>query len=208
MLRDLLKARSVKGKEWAAEFVQHIQKSGLTIAEVDEQLMTGWFANAIEVAKTVTSERRQRLLDKANEMLKVQEQSYDYDQYMHGLYNGMEFVLCLIEDRDPQFKSAPAVWGADKPYAPVIGVDVASGPDQSSVAMVSIERKVNCPGDCNFGMPCQTCGSNGKARIQVSAVCGMCADFGPQGCTTSVHERKHGHANTPACEEFRYKVKE
>ena len=101
MLRDLLKARSVKGKEWAAEFVQHIQKSGLTIAEVDEQLMTGWFANAIEVAKTVTSARRQTLVDKANEMLKVQEQSYDYDQYMHGLYNGMEFVLCLIEDRDP-----------------------------------------------------------------------------------------------------------
>ena len=50
MLRDLLKARSVKGKEWAAEFVQHIQKSGLTITEVDEQLMTGWFANAIERA--------------------------------------------------------------------------------------------------------------------------------------------------------------
>ena len=162
MLRDLLKARSVKGKEWAAEFVQHIQKSGLTIAEVDEKLMTGWFANAIEVAKTVTSERRQRLLDKANEMLKVQEQSYDYDQYMHGLYNGMEFVLCLIEDRDPQFKSAPAVWGADKPYTPVVGVDVASEPDQSSIAMISMERKVDCPGDCNLGIPCQTCGSNGQ----------------------------------------------
>lgn len=168
MLRDLLKARSVKGKEWAAEFVQHIQKSGLTIAEVDEQLMTGWFANAIEVAKTVTSARRQTLLDKANEMLKVQEQSYDYDQYMHGLYNGMEFVLCLIEDREPQFKSAPAVWGADKPYTPIVGVDVASGSDKVGMAVISMERKVDCPGDCNLGMPCQTCGSNGQYIGRVS----------------------------------------
>ena len=162
MLRDLLKARSVKGKEWAAEFVQHIQKSGLTIAEVDEKLMTGWFANAIEIAKTATNVKRQKLLDKANEMLKVQEQSYDYDQYMHGLYNGMEFVLCLIEDRDPQFKLAPAVWGADKPYAPIVGVDVASRPDQSSVAMISMERGVDCPGDCNMGRPCLICGSTGQ----------------------------------------------
>jgi len=155
MLRDLLKARSVKGKEWAAEFVQHIQKSGLTIAEVDEQLMTSWFANAIEVAKTVTSARRQTLLDKANEMLKVQEQSYDYDQYMHGLYNGMEFVLCLIEDRDPQFKSAPKVWGVDKLKEPV--------------GWVPLEEMTDCPGECNLGIPCQCCGSNGQyiGRVRI-----------------------------------------
>lgn len=162
MVRELLKTGSTSGKEWAQAFMQTKEQMGWSLENIDEGLMIGWFANAIEVAKTATNARRQKLLDKANEMLKVQEQSYDYDQYMHGLYNGMEFVLCLIEDRDPQFKSAPAVWGADKPYTPVVGVDVASGPDKVGMAVISLERKVDCPGDCNLGIPCQTCGSNGQ----------------------------------------------
>jgi hypothetical protein len=155
MLRELLKSRSVRGKEWAAEFVRHVQSHGLAIEDINEELMVGWFANAIEVAKTATSARRQKLLDKANEMLKVQEQSYDYDQYMHGLYNGMEFVLCLVEDREAAFKSAPKVWGVDKPKEPI--------------GWTPLEKMADCPGDCNLGIPCQCCGSNGQyiGRVRI-----------------------------------------
>ena len=45
----------------------------------------------------------------AREMLAVQgaNGNWDYDEYMHGLYNGMEFVLSLIEGREPEFRKAP-----------------------------------------------------------------------------------------------------
>lgn len=57
----------------------------------------------------------------------------------------------------------------------------------------------------NFGTQCQACGSNGQyiGKVQVLKTCGQCLDFGPIGCTTSVYERKHGNANTPACDEFK-----
>jgi hypothetical protein len=49
-----------------------------------------------------------RLAD-ANEMLAVQgcEGNWNVDDYMHGMYNGMEYVLALIEDREPAFRKAP-----------------------------------------------------------------------------------------------------
>ena len=52
-------------------------------------------------------------LKEAKEMLKVQKDSYDYDEYMHGMYNGMEFVLCLMEDREPEYMEAPEKWTRD-----------------------------------------------------------------------------------------------
>lgn len=66
---------------------------------------------------------------------------------------------------------------------------------------------VQCPGDCNLGIPCQACGSNGQyiGEVMVLKTCGQCADFGPAGCTTSKHEQKFGNANTPACDEFKGK---
>jgi len=43
------------------------------------------------------------------EMLTLQGENgnWDCDEYMHGLYNGMEFMLSLIEGREPQFREAP-----------------------------------------------------------------------------------------------------
>ena len=80
----------------------------------------------------------------------------------------------------------------------------------SSLYLQAVYEEIDCPGDCNMGRPCLICGSTGqyigRVNVRTPKVCGMCADFGPHGCTTSVHERKHGHANTPACEEFKPKV--
>lgn len=66
-------------------------------------------------------------------------------------------------------------------------------------------QQEDCLGNCNFGIPCQACGSNGQyvGEVMVLKTCGQCADFGPIGCTTSKHEQKFGNANTPACEEFK-----
>jgi hypothetical protein len=39
--------------------------------------------------------------------------NWNYDPYMQGLYNGIEFALSLLEVREPQFKDAPATWLGD-----------------------------------------------------------------------------------------------
>jgi hypothetical protein len=48
-----------------------------------------------------------RLAD-ANEMLAIQgsDGNWNVDDYMHGMYNGMEYVLALMEDREPTFREA------------------------------------------------------------------------------------------------------
>ena len=41
--------------------------------------------------------------------------NWNADPYMHGMYNGMELALALLEDREPVFKAAPEVWLVDLP---------------------------------------------------------------------------------------------
>ena len=43
------------------------------------------------------------------EVVRIQGMSgnWDYDEYMHGMYNGMEFMLSIIESRQPSFRNAP-----------------------------------------------------------------------------------------------------
>jgi hypothetical protein len=60
--------------------------------------------------------QRQPLTDESTkimrEMLEVQGQhgNWNYDSYMHGLYNGMEYMVALAEKREPQFRDAPNEW--------------------------------------------------------------------------------------------------
>ena len=46
---------------------------------------------------------------KVQEALNIQgeEGNWNYSEYMHGLYNGMEFCMAIIENRTPEPKSAP-----------------------------------------------------------------------------------------------------
>ena len=48
----------------------------------------------------------EEFLKQANELLKVQGQkgNCDYDHYMRGLYNGMEMIIALAENREPLYK--------------------------------------------------------------------------------------------------------
>lgn len=41
----------------------------------------------------------------SKEMLDIQGQkgNYDYDEYMLGLYNGMEYIISLFETREPKY---------------------------------------------------------------------------------------------------------
>lgn len=50
-------------------------------------------------------------------MLEVQgrDGTWNYDPYMLGLYNGMEYSLALMEDREPIFRDAPDKFLRDHP---------------------------------------------------------------------------------------------
>lgn len=56
-----------------------------------------------------------KLIESVRQMLDVQGShgNWNMDPYMHGLYNGIEFALALMEQREPQFRSAPEKWLAD-----------------------------------------------------------------------------------------------
>jgi hypothetical protein len=36
--------------------------------------------------------------------------NWNYDPYMHGMYNGMELALATIENREPEYREAPEQW--------------------------------------------------------------------------------------------------
>lgn len=40
--------------------------------------------------------------------------TWNYDSYMQGMYNGIEFALSVLEERSPNFRSAPKKWKCDK----------------------------------------------------------------------------------------------
>ena len=43
--------------------------------------------------------------------------NWNYDPYMHGLYNGLELALSIAEGREPDFREAPTDgWLQDKPH--------------------------------------------------------------------------------------------
>jgi hypothetical protein len=37
----------------------------------------------------------------------------NYDEYMHGMYNGMELMLAIVENREPVYKEKPKQWLKD-----------------------------------------------------------------------------------------------
>ena len=39
---------------------------------------------------------------------------WNYDPYFHGMYNGMELMLSILEKREPVFREAPKKWLSEK----------------------------------------------------------------------------------------------
>ena len=62
------------------------------------------------------------------ELVKVQGMNgtWNYDPYMQGMFNGMELMLAVLEDREPQFRSAPPRWLCEAPSADKLADDQAN----------------------------------------------------------------------------------
>lgn len=51
-------------------------------------------------------------LETLRELTEIQGQhgNWNYDPYMHGMYNGMELALATMEGRAPEYKPPPKEW--------------------------------------------------------------------------------------------------
>ena len=65
-------------------------------------------------------------LECMREMLRIQgnDGNWNCDSYMHGMYNGMEYMMSILEDREPIYRVRPDVWLCDLPKDKVIGDSV------------------------------------------------------------------------------------
>ena len=63
-------------------------------------------------------EQEQEPLVQMKEMLEVQgrDGTWNYDPYSQGMYNGMEVMLAVLEDREPVFRGAPEKWLSKKEW--------------------------------------------------------------------------------------------
>ena len=70
-----------------------------------------WLKHCMSVDPSIEYNHYKKAHQKIKDMLYQQGQkgNYDYDEYMRGLYNGIELALCCIEDREPTLKSYPHV---------------------------------------------------------------------------------------------------
>lgn len=109
-------------------------------------------------------------LEKLRDIHKIQghENNWSYDDYMRGLYNGLELALATFENRAPEYKEAEKqreqepvgyVWDKDKKYCYVIDTDIqfphgtklyTTPPDQSNSIEV-LTRDYNFMKDLAIG---------------------------------------------------------
>lgn len=60
--------------------------------------------------------KQKEKIETMKEMMKIQgaDGNWNYDEYMHGMYNGMEFMLSIVEGREPVYKDKPNQWKKDE----------------------------------------------------------------------------------------------
>jgi len=87
--------------------------------------------NAFEFLRAKLSEPE--AVAKMQEMLEVQgsDGNWNYDPYMHGMYNGMEYMLSMVESREPVFREAPKKWLSKREWVGLTDEEMAAAWSQS-----------------------------------------------------------------------------
>lgn len=72
----------------------------------------GWGSGSLGPNDYQDPEVMRERLEWMRDVLKIQGRTgnWDYDRYMHGMYNGMELMQALIEGREPDYRDAPEEW--------------------------------------------------------------------------------------------------
>lgn len=93
------------------ELKKQLHEASLTIQEMTEQdIECPSNCEKLRQLKKQLEEWKHHLKC-SKEMLDIQGQkgNYDYDEYMLGLYNGMEYIIALFETREPNYISGKDV---------------------------------------------------------------------------------------------------
>lgn len=98
-------------QEEIRQLKKQLHEASLTIQEMIEQDIE--CPSNCEKLRRLTKqlEEWKHHLKCSKEMLNIQGQkgNYDYDEYMLGLYNGMEYIIALFETREPNYISGKDV---------------------------------------------------------------------------------------------------
>lgn len=86
-------------------------------AKVPELNLLPGFHELIEDLRARLAQPEPEPVIKMKELLEVQgrDGNWNLDQYMQGMYNGMELMVALAEGRDPVFRKAPENWLSTPP---------------------------------------------------------------------------------------------
>ena len=69
---------------------------------------------------------KESLVDKVRQIRDIQAQdgNWDYNQYMCGMFNGLELAMAILENREPEYKKPPEpAMGAIEYKEPIIQVE-------------------------------------------------------------------------------------
>lgn len=89
--------------KWAKLYIR-------TAPPQDVDTMRGWFANAIMAGYDHKAKDYRLKHKRMGQCLDIQgtNGTWNVDPYMLGMFNGMEHMMAIMEDRDPQFRSLPS----------------------------------------------------------------------------------------------------
>lgn len=80
----------------------------------------GDFSPLILNFRNANTMKKEELLIELNNVLAIQGNSgnWNHDPYMHGMFNGMELMMSIIEEREPLFNEAPETYLIDNHSRP------------------------------------------------------------------------------------------
>lgn len=99
---------------------------------------------SLEALRARLAQPEQEPVAKMREMLEVQgrDGNWNYDAYMQGMYNGMEFMVALAEGRDPVFRGPPEKWIDPPPQREWQGLTDEEAAELAHAPIAEIEAKL------------------------------------------------------------------
>lgn len=104
-------------KELIRNIVRHHDQTLAPKGEY-ENLLDETVAKIQALIVQAREEERQAIADEIGKMQEIQgvDGTWNYDPYMHGMYNGIEFCHALAKDTEPKYRKAPKKWLVDIPF--------------------------------------------------------------------------------------------